>query len=52
MKGKKYTHIICKDRETNEFTGTVIAISSYAKKPVRGIAKCSPKDNFDVNKGI
>lgn len=52
MKNKKYTYIVCKDHETNEFTGTVIAISSYAKKPVRGIAKCSPKDNFDVNKGI
>lgn len=52
MKNKKYTHIICRDRKTNEFTGTIIAISSYAKKPIRGIAKCSPKDNFDVNKGI
>lgn len=29
----------------------VIATSTYAKKIVRGIAKCSPEDEFDLEKG-
>ena len=29
----------------------VIAISSFAGKRVRGIAKCAPNDNFDMNTG-
>lgn len=29
----------------------VIAVSSYAGKSVRGIAKCSPNDEFDVEFG-
>lgn len=29
----------------------VIATSTYAKKMVRGIAKCSPEDEFDLEKG-
>ena len=29
----------------------VIAISTYAGKEVKGIAKCSPSDNFDFEKG-
>lgn len=29
----------------------VIAISTYAGKNVKGIAKANPKDEFDVNKG-
>ena len=29
----------------------VIAISSYAGKAVRGVAKCHPNDNFDVEYG-
>lgn len=29
----------------------VIAISTYAGKPVRGIAICSPEDTFDMEKG-
>ena len=35
------------------FTGKnkVIAVSTYEGKPVRGIAKCSPEDAFDMNKG-
>lgn len=32
-------------------TGEIIAISHYAGKTVRGIAKCSPQDNFDLDKG-
>ena len=31
--------------------GKVIAVSSYAKKTVRGVAKCSPNDVFDLEKG-
>ena len=35
------------------YTGknTVVAVSSYAGKPVRGIAKCDPRDEFDIEKG-
>lgn len=29
----------------------VICISTYAKKVVKGIAKCSPNDNFDIEIG-
>ena len=29
----------------------VIAISSYAGKPVKGVAKCAPDDEFDFEKG-
>lgn len=29
----------------------VIVVSSYAKKLVRGIAKCAPGDEFDIQKG-
>lgn len=29
----------------------VIAVSSYAGKTVRGVAKCDPKDKFDLEKG-
>lgn len=29
----------------------VIAISSYAGKLVKGVAKCDPSDTFDVEKG-
>lgn len=29
----------------------VIAVSTYAGKAVRGVAKCAPGDNFDIEKG-
>ena len=29
----------------------IICISTYAKKVVRGVAKCSPNDNFDIEIG-
>ena len=29
----------------------VIAVSSFAGKTVRGVAKCNPADNFDFEKG-
>lgn len=29
----------------------VIAVSTFAGKPVRGIAKCDPADEFDLEKG-
>lgn len=51
MKERKYIYVVCRDRETKELTGTVVAISSYAGKPVRGIAKCNPGDSFDVEFG-
>ena len=30
---------------------TVVAVASYAGKRVRGVAKCSDKDEFDLAKG-
>ena len=51
MKNRNYTYIVCRDRETGEPTGTVVAISSYAGKPVRGVAKLNPEDQFDVEFG-
>ena len=30
----------------------VIAVSTYAGKTIKGIAKCDPRDTFDMNKGI
>ena len=35
------------------FTGPnkVVAVSTYAGRKVRGVAKCAPEDNFDVEKG-
>ena len=29
----------------------VIAVSTYAGKVVKGVAKCNPNDNFDLEKG-
>lgn len=29
----------------------VIAVSTYEGKPVRGVAKCDPRDKFDLEKG-
>ena len=29
----------------------VVAVSSYAGKSVRGVAKCDPRDSFDITKG-
>ena len=29
----------------------VIAVSTYAGKIVKGVAKCNPNDNFDLEKG-
>lgn len=29
----------------------VIAVSSFAKKPIKGVAKCSPHDTYDHCKG-
>lgn len=36
----------------NENDGTtVVAVSSYAGKPVKGYAKCDPRDEFDAEEG-
>ncbi len=29
----------------------VIAVATYAGKPVRGVAKCDPQDSFDIETG-
>lgn len=34
-----------------EGNGKVVAVSTYAGKTVRGVAKCDPKDTFDIEKG-
>lgn len=33
-------------------TNKVIAISTYAGRTVRGVAKCAPNDKFDIKKGM
>jgi hypothetical protein len=48
-----YTYIIHKgvnrhDKPVHE----VIAMSTYAGKPVKGIAKCDPRDTFDEGLGM
>jgi hypothetical protein len=35
----------------DEANRKVIAVSSYAGKNVKGVAKCSPDDEFDIEKG-
>jgi tRNA (Thr-GGU) A37 N-methylase len=35
----------------DEANRKVIAVSTYAGKNVKGIAKCSPDDTFDIEKG-
>ncbi|MBQ3502365.1 MAG: hypothetical protein IJA72_01740 [Clostridia bacterium] len=32
--------------------GKTICVSTFAKKPVRGVAKCSPNDTYDEEKGM
>ena len=39
----KYTFYVTKNK--------VIAVSTYAGKTVRGVAKCDPRDEFDVEAG-
>ena len=39
----KYTFYTTKNK--------VIAVSTYAGKVVRGVAKCDPRDEFDLEKG-
>lgn len=42
----KYTYYI------NEEARVVVALSTFAKKPVRGIAKCDPRDEFSQSEGM
>lgn len=44
---KRYRYII----DSEEQPTKVIVLSKYAGKDVRGIAKCSPNDEFDVEVG-
>lgn len=43
----KYKHYVRKRDGAN----VVIAFSTYAKKPVKGVAVCHPNDEFDMEKG-
>ena len=40
---EKYKFYVTKD--------TVIAVSSFAGRRVKGVAKCDPRDSFDLEKG-
>ena len=44
---KRYRYII----DSEENPTKVIVLSKYAGKDVRGIAKCSPNDEFDIETG-
>ena len=35
----------------NDGKNKIVAVSTYAGKTVRGVAKCDPRDNFDMTKG-
>ena len=35
----------------NDGKNKIVAVSTYAGKTVRGVAKCDPRDNFDMAKG-
>lgn len=42
-KDGRYTYYICDNK--------VVCVSSFAKKKIKGIAKCSPNDTFDIEIG-
>lgn len=42
----KYTFYV------NEEAGIIVALSTFAKKPVRGKAKCDPRDDFNLSDGM
>lgn len=42
-KNPKYRHFVVNNM--------VVAVSSFAGKKVRGVAKCNPNDTFDIEKG-
>ena len=44
----KYNYVI---RTRQDGVKEVIALSTYAKKTVKGVAKCDPRDQFDGEKG-
>lgn len=39
------------DYKEKDGTPVVVCVSSYAGRPVKGRAKCSPHDTFDAGKG-
>ena len=42
----------CFYKYENKNGGTdIVAVSTYAGKTVRGVAKCDPRDEFDMEKG-
>ena len=48
----KYTYLITAD-ENGQIASTVVeALSSYGGEIVRGVAKCSPEDTFDLEFGM
>lgn len=48
----KYTFVVHNVMgKDNQTVKEIIAISSYAGKSVKGTAKCSPNDTFDLEKG-
>ena len=45
----KYKYFVAKKQDGTPYQ--VIAVSTYAGRTVRGIAKCDPKDNFSLESG-
>ncbi len=47
---EKYRFYVAKKVDGEPY-GKVVAVSTYCGKIVRGVAKCDPKDSFDLEKG-
>ena len=48
----KYTYLITADENGKIASNVVEALSSYGGEIVRGVAKCSPEDTFDLEFGM
>ena len=49
---EKYNFVTYNKKNANGTTSkTIVALSTYAGKVVKGIAKCQPGDNYDFEKG-
>ena len=45
----KYKYFVAKKQDGTPYQ--VIAVSTYAGRTVRGVAKCDPRDNFSLENG-
>lgn len=46
-----YMYDINKYRYYSDGENKIVAVTTYAGKTVRGVAKCDPRDTFDMEKG-